>query len=63
MRRGNSVTEGKFCCGGEFCSGDSFFFYVYIGKIHHARKLACAYLLTGIVLWGNNGKYRLSQSP
>ena len=52
--------EEKFCCGGEFCSGDSFFFMLTLGRIHQARKFACAYALTGIALWGNNGKLSLN---
>ena len=62
-----SVVEGKFCCGGEILlrrgilSWKQFLFYAYIGKNHTARKLACAYALTGIALWGNSGKLSLNK--
>ena len=50
-----SVAKGKFCCGGEFCSGESFFCMITLARytilFSHIQYLACAYALTGIAFY------------
>ena len=65
-----SVAEGKFCYRGEILlwRGILFWRQFLLLCLHWEdtpckKACMCIYPLTGIVLWGNNVKYRLSQSP